>query len=80
MPSGLGRLPSEMVTERAWCTREDPFAKAWEEVEALLASTPELEAKTIFGVLMEKYPGRYEPGAAPHAATAREVVAGGSTP
>jgi hypothetical protein len=57
-----GRLPSEMVTERAWCTREDPFAKDWEEVEALLASTPELEAKTIFGVLMEKYPGRYEPG------------------
>jgi hypothetical protein len=57
-----GRLPSEMVAERAWCTREDPFAKDWEEVEALLVSTPELEAKTIFGVLMEKYPGRYEPG------------------
>lgn len=57
-----GRLPSEMVAPRTWCTREDPFAKDWEEVEALLVDAPELEAKTIFGVLTEKYPGRYEPG------------------
>ena len=57
-----GRLPSEMAAPRTWCTREDPFAKDWEEVERLLVGTPELEAKTIFGLLMEKYPGRYEPG------------------
>lgn len=57
-----GRLPSEMAAPRTWCTREDPFAKDWEEVEMLLKGTPELEAKTIFGLLMEKYPGRYEPG------------------
>lgn len=59
---GAGKLPSEMVAARTWRTREDPFEKDWEEIEALLAGTPELEAKTIFEVLMEKYPGRYEPG------------------
>lgn len=57
-----GRPPSEMVARRTWCTREDPFAQDWEEVEALLAEAPELEAKTIFAMLVEKYPGRYEPG------------------
>jgi len=57
-----GKLPSETVAARTWCTREDPFAKDREEIEALLTSTPELEAKTIFAMLMEKYPGRYEPG------------------
>ena len=57
-----GKLPSETAAPRTWCTREDPFAKDWEEIEALLASTPEFEAKTIFALLMEKYPGRYEPG------------------
>jgi hypothetical protein len=57
-----GKLPSETVAARTWCTREDPFAKDWEEIEALLAGTPEFEAKTIFAMLTEKYPGRYEPG------------------
>lgn len=57
-----GRLPSEMVAPRTWCTREDPFAKNWEEIEERLTLTPELEAKTLFAVLTEKYPGRYEPG------------------
>lgn len=57
-----GKLPSEMVGPRTWSTREDPFAEDWKEVEALLESTPELEAKTIFEMLREKYPGRYEPG------------------
>jgi hypothetical protein len=57
-----GKLPSATAAPRTWCTREDPFAKDWDEIEALLASTPEFEAKTIFALLMEKYPGRYEPG------------------
>ena len=59
---GAGRLPSEMVGPRTWCTREDPFSKDWEEIAELLTHTPELEAKTIFAMLMEKHPGRYEPG------------------
>jgi hypothetical protein len=57
-----GKLPSELVAPRTWCTREDPFAKDWDEIAAMLADTPDFEAKTIFGALMEKYPGRYEPG------------------
>jgi len=57
-----GLLPSEMVKERDWRTREDPFAEHWPEVEAQLVETPALEAKTLFAVLVEKYPDRYEPG------------------
>ncbi len=57
-----GKLPSEMVATRTWCTREDPFAGDWEEVAAQLQAVPELEAKTLFDALVEKYPGRYEPG------------------
>ena len=57
-----GKLPSATAAPRTWCTREDPFAKDWEEIEGLLAGTPEFEAKTIFAMLTEKYPGRYEPG------------------
>jgi transposase InsO family protein len=57
-----GQLPSEMVKERDWRTREDPFAEHWPEVEALLVETPALEAKTLFELLVEKHPARYEPG------------------
>jgi hypothetical protein len=57
-----GKLPSEMAGPRTWCTRKDPFAKDWEAIEALLTDSPELEAKTLFVALTEKYPGRYEPG------------------
>jgi hypothetical protein len=57
-----GELPSAMVKERDWRTREDPFAEHWPEVEARLVETPELEAKTLFELLVERYPGRYEPG------------------
>lgn len=57
-----GRLPSEMATERDWRTREDPFAEHWAEVEARLVEAPTLEAKTLFELLAEKYPERYEPG------------------
>lgn len=57
-----GRLPSELPARRDWRTREDPFAEDWTEVVALLATTPELEAKTVFEVLCDRYPGRHEPG------------------
>jgi hypothetical protein len=58
-----GKLPSEMrPAARSWRTRPDPFEDDWPEVEALLRDTPELEAKTVFEFLVEKYPGHYEPG------------------
>ena len=56
------KLPSEMVQSRDWLTRENPFAEDWEEVEAMLGTSPEFEAKTIFEVLLERHPERYEPG------------------
>lgn len=59
-----GKLPSEMVKERTWRTRKDPFEDVWEaEVEARLIEAPELEAKTLFEHLMAiGGPDRYEPG------------------
>lgn len=57
-----GKLPSALVRERDWRTREDPFVEHWPELEALLTASPALEAKTLFEVLVEKYPGRYEEG------------------
>jgi hypothetical protein len=56
------RLPSEMVAPRGWRTREDPFTADWSEIVGLLEGAPELDAKTIFDALVEKYAGRYEPG------------------
>lgn len=45
----IGRLPSEVVPERSWRTREDPFAAVWPEVHEQLHEAPGLEAKTLFG-------------------------------
>ena len=56
------RLPSEMRVAHVWRTRADPFAAHWPEVEALLRSSPALEAKTLFEALQAKYPGRYQDG------------------
>jgi hypothetical protein len=57
-----GKLPSELKQPRDWRTREDPFAEHWLDVEAKLRDTPELEAKTLFELLQEQHPGRYEDG------------------
>lgn len=57
-----GKLPSEMVQPHDWRTRPDPFEEQWPEVEARLRNTPGLEAKTLFGLLQEQHPGRYEDG------------------
>ena len=57
-----GKLPSELVEPRDWRTHEDAFLEHWPELEAMLSESPALEAKTLFEVLVEKYPGRYEEG------------------
>ncbi len=44
---------------RYWRTREDPFAGVWGEVVVLLKSSPERTAKSVFGELQERYPGRF---------------------
>lgn len=57
-----GKLPSELRSPRDWRTREDPFVEHDAEIEALLRETPTLEVRSVFEVLCERYPGRYEPG------------------
>jgi hypothetical protein len=57
-----GRLPSERGEPRDWRTREDPFVEHWPEVKTLLIESPALEAKTLFDLLLERYPGRYDEG------------------
>ena len=56
----LGQLPSEVVPQRTWRTRKDPFAEVWPEVFEQLEEAPGLEAKTLFGWLQTRYPGRFD--------------------
>lgn len=58
----LNRLPSEVVQERHWRTREDPFSDLWEQVRQQIEENPGLEAKTLFEWLQREYPGRFSDG------------------
>jgi hypothetical protein len=57
-----GKLPSERAQPRDWRTHEDAFVEHWPELEARLNESPTLEAKTLFEVLREAHPGRYDEG------------------
>ncbi len=57
-----GKLPSESERQRDWRTREDPFEQLWPEAEALLASDPGLQAKTVFEELQRRHPGQLKRG------------------
>ena len=41
----FGRLPGEVVPERTWRTRQDPFAEIWAEVFKQLEQAPGLGVK-----------------------------------
>jgi hypothetical protein len=56
------KLPSAMTVERAWRTREDPFAEDWADIEEKLTIAPELEAKALFEDLLARRPGQYTEG------------------
>ena len=46
--------------ERHWRTRNDPFVNIWEsEIIPMLSNSPELQPKTLFEYLQNKYPGEY---------------------
>jgi hypothetical protein len=55
-------LPSDPRGERTWRTRPDPFEEHWPQVEARLAESPGLLAKTLFDDLVVRHPGRYGAG------------------
>src|SRR6516225_7264352 len=56
------RLPSELVKERHWRTREDPFTEVWDQVRQQIEENPGLEAKTLFEWLQRECPGRFNDG------------------
>lgn len=58
----VNRLPSELLKERQWRTREDPFSEVWEQVRQQMEESPQLEAKTLFEWLQREHPGRFGDG------------------
>jgi hypothetical protein len=49
-------------TTRYWRTRKDPFEDVWTEILCSLAENPDATAKSLFDQLLNKYPGKFEPG------------------
>lgn len=58
----LGKLPSEVVSERHWLTRQDPFKTVWPEILKLLRNNSGLQGKTIFQWLQRQHPGDFQDG------------------
>lgn len=58
----LGKLPSQLRKPRTHRTRENPFAADWLWVEEQIRQDPALQAKTLFALLCEAFPGRYQEG------------------
>ena len=57
-----GKLPSQLKQPRAYRTRPIPFAADWPWVQAHLERDSALQAQTLFALLCEQHPGRYQPG------------------
>jgi hypothetical protein len=58
----IGELPSGLKQPRQYRTRADPFVEDWAEIEQMLSTAPELQAKTLFEWLNEQKPGKYQAG------------------
>jgi transcriptional regulator with XRE-family HTH domain len=57
-----GKLPSQLRPPRSYRTRPNPFADDWPWIASALERDPALQATTLFALLQEQHPGRYEPG------------------
>ena len=57
-----GKLPSELKKPRSYRTRKDPFEEDWPEVEQMLETAPELEARALFDWLCREKAGKYQAG------------------
>src|SRR4051812_4733733 len=55
-------LPSRRRVPHTWRTREDPFQDVWTELVEQLRLNPGLQAKTLFGDLQRRFPGRFPDG------------------
>jgi hypothetical protein len=56
-----GKLPSELKRPRTWRTRTNPFEEDWPWVVAQVERDPALQGTTLFALLCERHPGRYQP-------------------
>lgn len=55
-----GQLPSQLKQPRTYQTRPNPFAADWPWIQAQLAGDAALQATTLFALLCDQYPGRYQ--------------------
>ena len=55
-------LPSQLKPVRTHRTRTNPFEQDWPWVVEQLKRDSALQATTLFAILCEKYPDRYQPG------------------
>ena len=59
------RLPSQLKQPRTYRLRPDPFAEDWPWVVEQLEQVSALQGQTLFGLLCERHPGRYQVGQMP---------------
>src|SRR5438445_4797728 len=57
-----GKLPSQFQQPRTYRTRPNPFADDWPWITSQLERDPALQGTTLFGLLQELHPGRYQAG------------------
>jgi transposase len=57
-----GKLPSELNKPRIHRTRPNPFEQDWPWFTGELKRDPALQAKTLFVLINQTYPGRYQEG------------------
>src|ERR1700694_560696 len=57
-----GKLPSQFQEPRTYLTRQSPFAEDWPWIASQLERDPALQGTTLFGLLKELHPGRYQAG------------------
>lgn len=58
----LAQLPSQLRQPRTHRTRPDPFEAVWPWAVAQLERDPALQAATLFALLTQVYPGRFQAG------------------
>src|SRR3978361_2393598 len=56
------KLPSELKTPRTHRTRANPFEQDWPWVDQQLTRDPALQTKTLFTLINQTFPGRYQEG------------------
>ncbi|MDP9225631.1 MAG: IS21 family transposase [Actinomycetota bacterium] len=56
------KLPSQLKQPRTYRSRPNPFADDWPWLTTLLEDDPALQGQTLFELLCDRHPGRYQEG------------------